>query len=624
MASSILGDDIGATRPAPPGLRPPPPGLRPRPPGLRLGAAGRALARLVQAPPRRVPIQLKLVIAFLLVSLVPMMIAALLTARVVSHVFERNIETWLTETSSFLLNEIVSSQREAAGLARFVVEHTSMASQLEAGARELPPPVAALLDVLGYDLVTVYSPERGILYATQPIKHLTRLPLGIESRLYQVEFEDRTAVMVGGVASFTVDDTPWFLVVGNWLDDKFVSNLAVMRSLEARLYYRQGGDFTEIYSAQGAAPSNPALPRSVSDRLEAGPAILYEPAALGGAYRGIYRAVPDGDRQPAAIIFCGLRADRTVVGWLTETNLFLIIFVIGLALSVAAGVLMARRLTRPLRALAGGVQAIAAGDYDQRVIVLGDDEVADLATAFNRMTARLADLHMLEAQLRRRDRLSALGEVAVGIAHEVRNPLGVISTSAELVRKKGALAPADAKLLGYVIDEVRRINNLITEFLSFAKPTPPLLVPLKAIDVVKRVAEFCEPELGRQNVELAIIDDAPGAMVEGDQDQLYQAGLNLILNALDAMPDGGRLAIRLYRVEGQLRISFVDSGPGVPAELQERIFNPFFTTKPSGTGLGLAKSFSILESHGGRIEYADTPAGGAMFTLVLPLYRNGA
>jgi signal transduction histidine kinase len=590
-------------------------------------AAGRALRARRARVPGRMSLQVKLVVAFLLVSLVPMLIAAQLTARVVSEAFERNIATWLTETSSFLLNEIVSSQREATGLARFVVDHTSMANQLATGARELPASVAALLDVLGYDLVTVYSPERGILYATQPIKNLQRLPLGIESRLYRVDFGDRSAVMVAGVASFAVGDVPYFLIVGNWLDDKFMSNLAAMSSLDARLYYREGGDFVEIYSAQPSSRPDRVLPRAITNRLEAGPDIYYDAHAQGGAYRGIYRAVPGGDRQPAGIIFCGLRADRTVAGWLTENNLFVIIFLIGLALSVAAGLLLSRRLTRPLRSLAGGVQAIAAGDYAQRVDVHGNDEVADLATAFNRMAARLGDLHMLEAQLRRRDRLSALGEVAVGIAHEVRNPLGVISTSAELVRKKGGLSAPDAKLLGYVIDEVRRINNLITEFLSFAKPTPPVLVPLKPIDVIRRVAEFCEPELGRQNIALTVRDEAPGAMVEGDQDQLYQVSLNLILNALDAMPDGGALDIRLFRAPtatgDQLAIAFGDSGPGVPEELRERVFNPFFTTKPNGTGLGLAKAFAILESHRGRIECARSAAGGALFTLLLPVANSG-
>jgi len=605
MASSIVGEEAGKPGMVRPGIAR---WLRPA-----AGVRGRLA-------PRWASLQVKLVIAFLLVSLVPMLIAAQLTARVVSAAFEKNIEIWLTETSSFVLNEIVSSQREATGLARFVLDHTSMASQLATGSHELQPSVAALLDVLGYDLVTVYSPDRGILYATQPIKSLQRLPLGNESRLYRVDFGQRSQVMVAGAASFSVGDTPYFLIVGNWLDDKFMSNLALMNSFEARLYYREGTDFLEIYSAQPSVTPNRTLSPDVRDRLETGPAVYYDSHALGGAYRAIYRAVPEGEAEPAAIIFCGLRSDRTLAGWLSETRLFVIIFLIGLALSVAAGLLLARRLTGPLRSLAGGVRAIAAGDYAQRVQPQGNDEVADLATAFNRMAARLGDLQTLEAQLRRRDRLSALGEVAVGIAHEVRNPLGVISTSAELVKKRGELSPSDGKLLGYVIDEVRRINNLITEFLSFAKPTPPVLLPLKPIDVIKRVAEFCEPELSRQQIALAIEDEAPGASVEGDHDQLYQVMLNLILNAIDAMADGGgRLLIRLFRTGDTLMIAVRDTGPGVPAALQERVFNPFFTTKPNGTGLGLAKAYTILEAHHGHIECSSPPGGGATFTLVLPL-----
>ena len=606
--ATILGEEIRAA---------PPRGTR---------AVRRALGQALGArrAPRRLSLQVKLVIAFLLVSLVPTLIAAQLTARVVSQAFERNIEIWLTETSTFLLNEIVSSQREATGLARFVVDHTSMANQLENGTRQLPASVAALLDVLGYDLVTVYSPERGILYATQPIKGLARLPLGNDSQLYRVDFGDHGAVMVAGVASFAVHDVPYFLIVGNWLDDKFVGNLTAMTSLDARLYYRRGADFAEIYSAQSSSRPDQVLPHAISDRFAGGLDRYYDARAQGGAFRGVYRAIPGGGQEPAAIIFCGLRSDRTVAGWVSENTLFVIIFVLGLALSIAAGLLLSRRLTRPLRSLAGGVQAIAAGDFGQRVDVDGNDEVADLATAFNRMAERLGDLHMLEAQLRRRDRLSALGEVAVGIAHEVRNPLGVISTSAELIRKKGELAAADGKLLGYVIDEVRRINNLITEFLSFAKPTPPVLVPLTVNDVIRRVTEFCEPELRRQNIALAVRDEAPGVIVEGDQDQLYQVGLNLILNALDAMPAGGTIDIRLSRRpsstdEPQLAVAFSDSGPGVPEALRERVFNPFFTTKPHGTGLGLAKAFAILEGHRGRIECGKAAAGGAMFTLLLPI-----
>jgi signal transduction histidine kinase len=118
---------------------------------------------------------------------------------------------------------------------------------------------------------------------------------------------------------------------------------------------------------------------------------------------------------------------------------------------------------------------------------------------------------------------------------------------------------------------------------------------------------------------LTLEDEAPGALIEGDQDQLYQVSLNLILNAIDAMVEGGAMIIRLFGSGNQLMIAFRDTGPGVPAELQERVFNPFFTTKPNGTGLGLAKAYTILEGHHGRIECSSPPGGGATFMLVLPL-----
>jgi signal transduction histidine kinase len=269
--------------------------------------------------------------------------------------------------------------------------------------------------------------------------------------------------------------------------------------------------------------------------------------------------------------------------------------------------------------LATGVRAITAGDFGQRVGVQGQDEVAELATAFNVMAMRLGQLHELEAQLRRRDRLSALGEVAVGIAHEVRNPLGIIKTSTELVQKKAALPHSEAKLLNYVIDEVHRIDNLIKEFLAFAKPTPPVLKPMRPREAVERVARFAEPELQRRNIALHIVNRAPEAIVEGDENQIFQACLNLILNAADAMPGGGSLTIAFREDGEQLCIDFTDTGHGISVELQERIFNPFFTTKEKGTGLGLAKVFAVMESHRGRVELKSAPGEGATFTLIMPM-----
>ena len=571
------------------------------------------------ATPRFSSIQVKLVLAFLLVSLLPMLIAAELATRIVSNAFEQNVETWLRETSVYFLNNILEQQQQAAGVARFVTEQEDLATSLGQGSGAMPLPLVHLIDALGYDLIAMYDEKRHFIYMSRPIKDIERVPLVSDNSLYRVQLPDRSMVMAAGVRRFEIAGKPYFLVLGTWLDESFIGSMKTLTSLELRLYFRRDGEFTELFSAQGGAKANLPLPPEVSRALLRGADSFYDPDADGGEYRGMYGALRNNQGEVVGVIFCGLKARETLTGWLTRTNLFLSIFLSGAFLSVLAGILVSRRLARPLKSLARGVQAITAGEFDQRVAVQGEDEVAELATAFNVMAAQLGKMHGLEAQLRRRDRLSALGEVAVGIAHEVRNPLGIIKTSAELVQKKAKLPPSDDKLLTYVIDEVRRIDHLITEFLAFAKPTPPVLLPMRPRAVVERVGRFAEPELARQKIVLTFVDGAPDAVIAGDEDQIFQACLNLILNAADAMPDGGRLTVSFHVRDGELHIDLDDTGHGISAELQERIFNPFFTTKERGTGLGLAKVFAVMESHHGRVECRSTPGDGAIFTLTFPL-----
>ena len=252
----------------------------------------------------------------------------------------------------------------------------------------------------------------------------------------------------------------------------------------------------------------------------------------------------------------------------------------------------------------------------------GRDEVAELAGAFNEMAARLQQLKILENDLRRRDRLSALGKVAVGIAHEVRNPLGIIKTSAEIVQKGKSVSATDARMLGHVVDEVRRIDQLIRDFLEFAKPQAPTLELLDLLSVIKRVQEFCGPEFERLNIRVNVSLDANPLPVLADANQIFQAVLNLVLNALDAMPLGGELGIRLERREGFALLSFSDTGRGISPEIQDRIFDPFFTTKQSGSGLGLAKVYAIMEAHHGRVECVSQGGRGATFSLLLPLQKT--
>jgi len=187
-----------------------------------------------------------------------------------------------------------------------------------------------------------------------------------------------------------------------------------------------------------------------------------------------------------------------------------------------------------------------------------------------------------------------------------------------LLHRRADLPETDKRHLEYVVSEVSRINDLITDFLDFAKPSAPMRSTQLARPLVDELIGFCAPELASHHIEVRIDDQAPTATLYADARQLKQAGLNLIVNAIDAMPEGGRLTVGIGSEQHYTVIRISDTGQGIAPDMLERIFTPFVTTKASGTGLGLAKVFSIMESHDGRIECVSEKEAGATFTLYIP------
>ena len=259
------------------------------------------------------------------------------------------------------------------------------------------------------------------------------------------------------------------------------------------------------------------------------------------------------------------------------------------------------------------------------VVVTEDGNFSRLHTDIGQLTERIAtvvrELQQREREIRRAEQLAAVGQLAAGVAHEIRNPL----TSIKLLVQSGLedgqeLGPEDLRIIE---SEVRRMEKSLGTFLEFARPPKMERRPMELRDLLRDTIALLNPRAERQRVRIDLQAAADCDLI-ADRGQLKQVFVNLILNALDAMPEGGTLAVRLRCVRRRAEIEIADTGPGISAAMMPRLFEPFASGKDTGLGLGLVISKRIVEDHGGTIAAANRAGGGASFYIGLPLPAAGA
>ncbi len=238
------------------------------------------------------------------------------------------------------------------------------------------------------------------------------------------------------------------------------------------------------------------------------------------------------------------------------------------------------------------------------------------------MEHRARERIRLEEQLARAKHLSALGEMTATISHEIRNPLGIIKSSAELLKKKMDKLETNNALPEIIVEESARLNDIITDFLNYARPHQPDLRRTQIEDIVDKILQYLELELVQRRIDVIRDFENPLPAVAVDADMLHQAMLNLLLNALQAMDSDGRLEIRIKGFDQDVQIEIVDSGPGIDNAIIEKIWDPFFTNKEKGTGLGLGIVQNIIEAHNGKIHLENADFGGARVLITLPLKQE--
>ena len=309
-----------------------------------------------------------------------------------------------------------------------------------------------------------------------------------------------------------------------------------------------------------------------------------------------------------------------------ESRTLILLVALALALGLLASWVISRGLTRPLHRLAGDMAAVGSGRLDHPIAVSSRDEIGELAAAFARMTANLrenvAQLERTQAQLVQSEKLASIGEMAAAVAHGLRNPLASLRAAAQLVRRHPD-APSAGEHLDAIIAEVDRLDRRISHLLSFSRPAPYRPMPEHLPRLIEGLRPAFAGPIAERGVELRLElpQDLPDVRV--DPMQLEQALLELVSNALDAMPRGGRLTIRAAHApspgEGSgVAVEVSDTGGGIPEHLLGSVCEPFFTTRQEGTGLGLAIARRYVEQNGGRLEIDSRPGEGTTVRVRLP------
>jgi signal transduction histidine kinase len=427
--------------------------------------------------------------------------------------------------------------------------------------------------------------------------------------------------------------------LGNALRDRQRADidemLRALEPLEPKIFVHvHDVDGHEIVRSKGdpVDPAAEAVAEAAIEALARRAALTARESVALEDRRFVYAAPLTADSGEVIGALVVARITDDVRADLARTRWRLIGVVVALvAVTLAAGVLLGTAyITRPLATVLDGISHVRAGDFRSPVPLAHHDEIGALVDEFNAMVDALAEARQridqetearlrLERGLQGIDKMVTIGQLSAGLAHEIGSPLQVLSARASALATRST-DPETRRQAEILVEQTARITRIVDQLLSFGRRRPAVIAPRDIARPVRTVLELLDGEARRRGVALELAIDDGDHTIEADEDQLQQIVLNLVRNALAATPSGGRITVRIEAAPAppQVRLIIRDTGPGIPAELQGRLFEPFFTTRASegGTGLGLAVVRAIVTEHGGTI--AASSDGGAEFIVSFP------
>jgi len=606
----------------------------------------------------------KLIIPYVLLTLVTAMVGMFIVTRLVTSSVRERFINQLYEAGRVAADGIVRRERAHLEILRIAVFSAGMVEAMEARDDEAVlavlrpvavnarPQAVIAIDTDGVEIIGLvydaasdeYRVSRGATLAGEPI--VDRVLRG-ETDASGDKFADVLTINAGSylMASAPVEtesgEVVGVILVGTQINS-LVEGLKSEALADIILQGSDGSLQATTFSLSGEPPTAILVPGNETQELSG--THFREFSLWSRDYQGAY-APWLARGQVMGVLGVALPSNFLVTTESTSRDWFGIIFSVGTVAIIILGYRLAQSIAGPILRLRSMAQTVAQGRLDQTSGLRRDDEIGELAEAFDAMTARLQArtaeaqslyaeavernrqlaemyerLRAAQQQLVQSEKLAAVGQLAAGIVHDVKNPLGVIKGMAEEMLESTANGSAQADSLQTIRDNATRANSIVTDLLVFARQSTPTMQERDLRETVEGALRLTGFLTRKGKVEVQRNLPARPTMAVFDPQQIQQVLINLIQNAVQAMPDGGKLHVGLASADDHLVMTVRDTGVGIPAEHLPRIFDPFFTTKSEGqgTGMGLSVSYGIMTRHHGQIEVESQVGAGSTFIVRLP------
>ena len=447
----------------------------------------------------------------------------------------------------------------------------------------------------------------------------------------KVEYLPEGAVLgLFATRAITIGDTPLYVIGGRRLDKDFLASLVLPSGMRVFLYQNLGGSFSPKFVIDPSGTlQNPEKLAPIIENLrkreeeEPGePEIVHWTS--NPADDEVFHAIPlEGPYyQLVGVLLVGSSRRGYVNLEHRITSVALLVGGSGILLAILLSAWIASRVTRPVEELAAAAREVTNGNWDVQVRSTASGDLGELTDAFNQMTRELIDQR---GRLVQTERVAAWRELARRLAHELKNPLFPLQLTVEnLVRARQHSPQMFEEMFQEstttLLAEIANLKNIIGRFSDFSKMPQPKFQRVDINEIVQGVGRLFQGQLENGDPKILLTMEAGAGLPEiaADPELLHRALSNLVLNAMDAMPNGGTLTLRTRAQEGHVEVEVSDTGTGLTPEECQRLFTPYYTSKQHGTGLGLAIVQSVVSDHAGRITVRSTPGAGTIFRIELP------